>query len=143
MTERLLAFVALGSNIGNRERYLEDARRAIAKLPETRLINETPVEETEAIGPVKQRNFLNQMIAIETSLGPEQLLERLQEIETGAGRVRDERRGPRTLDLDIVAIEGAEISSATLIVPHPELPKREFWLRELAFLRQSSRRRHN
>ena len=137
MTERTVAYIALGSNVGNRRSHLAEARRAIAAFPQTRLVKETPVEETDAIGPGKQGAFLNQMILVETALEPEDLLRRLQEVELGAGRLRGEKWGPRTLDLDIVTIEGREIDSAELVVPHPELPNRDFWLRELDFLRRS------
>lgn len=140
MNSRDVAYIALGSNIGDREKHLESARAAIALLRGTRCVGETPVEETEPIGPIKQPPFLNQMVAVETELGPEDLLAELQRIEAGAGRKRGMRWGPRTLDLDIVALEGKAVSSPKLTVPHPELPNREFWLRELAMLRQSAGR---
>ena len=136
MTETRIVYVALGSNIGDRERYLADARAAIAALPGTECIAQTPVEETDPIGPVKQAAFLNQMVAIETAFEPEELIGELQAIEERAGRKRGERWGPRTLDLDIVALEGGAVSSPNLVVPHPELRNREFWLRELEMLRQ-------
>ena len=134
-----VVYVALGSNIGDRERYLSDARAAIAALPGTECIAETPVEETAPIGPIAQPAFLNQMVAVKTRLTPEELLAELQSIEADAGRKRGERWGPRTLDLDIVALEGRAISSPHLVVPHPELPNRDFWLRELALLRERTR----
>jgi 2-amino-4-hydroxy-6-hydroxymethyldihydropteridine pyrophosphokinase len=138
VTSRDIAYIALGSNIGDRARFLEEARAAIGSLRGTRCLAETPVEETEPIGPVPQPPFLNQMLAVETDLAPEELLAELQAIENDAGRERNSRWGPRTLDLDIVALEGRAISSPLLRVPHPELPNREFWLRELALLRQSA-----
>ena len=141
VTERDIAYIALGSNIGDREKFIENARTAICSMRATRCIAETPVEETEPVGPVRQARFLNQMVAVETELAPEELLAELQSIEQSAGRERHERWGPRTLDLDIVAMEGKTLSSPALVVPHPELPNREFWLRELALLRQSAGRR--
>lgn len=141
MAERDIAYIALGSNIGDREKFLENARTAIGSMRGTRCIAETPVEETEPIGPVSQARFLNQMVAVETELAPEELLAELQAIEQNAGRTRNERWGPRTLDLDIVAMEGKAVSSPDLMVPHPELPSREFWLRELALLRQTAGRK--
>ena len=140
MADRNIVYIALGSNLGEREKFLSAAREAIAALPGTRFIAQTPVEETAAIGPVKQGSFLNQMVAVETGLEPEDLMAQLQQIEERGGRVRGTRWGPRTIDLDIVAIEGQAISSPGLVVPHPELPNREFWLRELAFLRQCAAR---
>ena len=137
MLSRDIAYIALGSNLGEREQFLADARRAIESLPETRLLAATPVEETAPIGPAEQRPFLNQMVAVETTLDPRQLLAELQTIEAKAGRKRGERWGPRTLDLDIVLLEVASVNDAELIVPHPELPNRDFWQRELALLRGS------
>jgi 2-amino-4-hydroxy-6-hydroxymethyldihydropteridine diphosphokinase len=101
------------------------------------VLNQTEAEETAPLGPVAQGPYLNQMIAIETELTPQDLLAGLQEIETAAGRVRAERWGPRTLDLDIVLFERQSVREPGLIVPHPELSNREFWLRELAALRGS------
>ena len=132
-----VAYVALGSNLGEREVFLAQARRSISELPKTRLIAESVVEETAPIGPVQQGPFLNQMIAIETELSPHELLRELMQIEQQAGRVRDLRWGPRTLDLDIVLFEKQSVSDPDLSVPHRELSNRPFWLRELIELRSA------
>lgn len=132
-----VAYVALGSNLGEREVFLAQARRSISELPKTRLIGESLVEETAPIGPVQQGPFLNQMIAIETELSPHELLRELMRIEQEAGRVRDRRWGPRTLDLDIVLFEKQSVSDPDLSVPHRELSNRPFWLRELIELRSA------
>ncbi len=132
-----VAYVALGSNLGQREVFLAQGRRSIAELPKTRVIGESAVEETAPIGPVKQDPFLNQMIAIETELSPQELLEELMRIEQEAGRERHERWGPRTLDLDIVMFERQSVSDDNLTVPHRELSNRPFWLRELTELRSA------
>ena len=116
---------------------MAQARGAIAGLPGTRVLGQTEVEETAAIGPVAQGPFLNQMIAIETELSPGELLAELHRIEADAGRVRRVRWGPRTLDLDIVLFERQTVHEDGLRVPHPELSNREFWLSELAVLRSS------
>ncbi len=126
-----LVYVALGSNLGNREAALEKARAAIGAIRGTRIVAESMIEETEPIGPSPQSRYLNQMIAIETTLAPRTVLSALQRIERAAGRARAMRWGPRTLDLDIVLIEGKELSDEVLTVPHPELPNRDFWQREL------------
>ncbi len=123
--------------MGQREVFLALARRAIAALAQTRVLGQTDPEETAPIGPVAQGPFLNQMIAIETGLSPRELLIELQRIEADAGRVRKERWGPRTLDLDIVLFEKQSVREPGLTVPHPELSNRNFWLRELASLRSS------
>jgi len=130
-----VAYIALGSNVGNRELALARARAAIAAIRDTRLIAASEVEETDAIGPVPQGKFLNQMVAVSTTLPPRTLLAALHRIERAAGRVRAVRWGPRTLDLDIVMLEGKEYSDEALTIPHPELPNRDFWQRELAELR--------
>ena len=132
---RDVAYIALGSNLGQREVFLAQARRAIAGLAKTRVIGQTDAEETAPIGPIAQGPFLNQMVAIETELSPQDLLAALKRIEEEAGRVRTTRWGPRTLDLDIVLFEKQSVHDAGLTVPHPELANREFWLRELATLR--------
>lgn len=127
------AYVALGSNLGDRHAYLAFAREAIARLPRTRLLAVTAVEETEPIGPPQPR-YLNQMVAIETELAPLELMRGLLDIEQRAGRERRERWGPRTLDLDIVAFEHQTVADAALQVPHPGLRDRDFWQREMAEL---------
>jgi 2-amino-4-hydroxy-6-hydroxymethyldihydropteridine diphosphokinase len=132
-----VAYIALGSNLGQREVFLAQARRAIAALTGTRVLGQTDAEETAPIGPVAQGPFLNQMIAIETELSPQDLLVELQRIEANAGRVRNARWGPRTLDLDIVLFEKQTVREPGLTVPHPELSNRDFWLRELSALRSS------
>jgi 2-amino-4-hydroxy-6-hydroxymethyldihydropteridine diphosphokinase len=132
-----VAYIALGSNLGQREVFLAQARGAIAALPGTRVLAETDVEETAPIGPIAQGPFLNQMIAIETELSPGELLTELHRIEADAGRVRRARWGPRTLDLDIVLFEHQTVQEKELTVPHPELSRRDFWLAELATLRST------
>lgn len=134
-----VAYVALGSNVGNREMTLARAREAIAAIRGTRIIGESSIEETAPLGPIPQGSYLNQMLAVETELAPRALLAALQRIERAAGRVRSFRWAPRTLDLDIVLIEGVEVSDDVLTVPHPEIPNRDFWQRELDELRGAHR----
>jgi 2-amino-4-hydroxy-6-hydroxymethyldihydropteridine diphosphokinase len=128
------AYIALGSNVGDRDAHLRAARDAIARLPGTRILAASDVEETDPVGPPGQGPYLNQMIAIETSLAPRALLSALQAIEAERGRVRGERWGARTLDLDIVLLEGRSVNEPDLVVPHPQLDARDFWRRELAQL---------
>ena len=131
---RDIGYVALGSNLGDRDALLADARDAMGRLPDTRIVATSDIEETEPFGPVAQPRFLNQMVALETALTPRQLLEQLLQIERSAGRVRRERWGPRTLDLDIVKYERQACSDEDLTVPHPGLATRDFWQRQLASL---------
>ena len=128
------AYIALGSNVGDRRGYLARARAAIGALPDSHIVAESSIEETAPIGTVAQGPYLNQMIALETALAPEQLLEQLLKIEKREGRTRSVRWGPRTLDLDIVCFAEQTVNEAGLRVPHPELPNRDFWQRELAEL---------
>ena len=133
---RDVAYIALGSNLGDRERHLARAREAIDHLPATRLVAASSVEETDPLGGLDQPAYLNQMVAVETSLSPRELLDRLHAIETREGRVRRERWSPRTLDLDIVCFDAQTAYEPGLEVPHPGLSSRDFWQRELAELRQ-------
>ena len=135
---RDVAYVALGSNLGDREHYLSVARDALSRLPTTKVIAVTPLEETTPFGPPGQGPYLNQMVAIDTELAPHALLDALQQIERRAGRVREQRWGPRTLDLDIVKFARQEVADDTLVVPHPGLRDRDFWQRELAALEQDT-----
>jgi 2-amino-4-hydroxy-6-hydroxymethyldihydropteridine diphosphokinase len=131
---RDIAFIALGSNLGDRRAYLAFARGALAALPGSRLLGVSGIEETTPLGGPAQGPYLNQMIALETTLEPRALLAALQRIERDAGRMRDERWAPRTLDLDIVRFGGQEVRQPDLTIPHPGLETREFWQRELAEL---------
>lgn len=128
---RELVYVALGSNLGDRAAHLAGARRALAMLPGTAVRAVTGIEETAPLAGMQQAPYLNQMVLLETALAPHALLDALHDIEAAAGRVRAERWGPRTLDLDIVRIGDRRIADAVLTVPHPELPNRDFWQREL------------
>jgi 2-amino-4-hydroxy-6-hydroxymethyldihydropteridine diphosphokinase len=136
---RDVAYVALGSNLGDRAHNLALGRTGIAQLDRTRILAITTPEETAPLGPVEQGPYLNQMIAIETDLQPHELLAALLGIEERTGRVRRERWGPRTLDLDIVAFDQQSVSDEDLVVPHPALPDRDFWRRELEELRGALR----
>lgn len=130
-----VAYVALGTNVGDREQHLEDARAALAALPDSRILAVSAVEETAPLGPIAQGNYFNQMVALETSLAPAQLLDELLRIEQQHGRERGERWGPRTLDLDIVMFGDQHVATDRLTVPHPQLARRDFWQRELIELR--------
>jgi 2-amino-4-hydroxy-6-hydroxymethyldihydropteridine diphosphokinase len=124
--------VALGSNLGQRAEHLRAAREALASLPGTVLIASSAVEETAPLGGMDQPPYLNQMVMLETSLEPRALLAALQSIESAHGRRRTQRWGARTLDLDIVRFGDRQVREEDLIIPHPELSNRDFWLRELA-----------
>jgi len=130
-------YVALGSNVGDREAHLAHARARLAALPRTRLVATSAVEETAPLGAVPQGPYLNQMALLETDLTPAELLRHLHAIERERGRVRSVRWGPRTLDLDIVRFGDRQVREPDLTIPHPELPRRDFWQREIAELDQT------
>jgi 2-amino-4-hydroxy-6-hydroxymethyldihydropteridine diphosphokinase len=132
---RGIAYIALGSNLGARDKYLASARGLLKELPGSRLLAESVIEETPPIGPAGQGNYLNQMVALETSLTPEALLDHLMRIERQLGRERGEKWTARTIDLDIVQFGNHVVDSERLILPHPQLPNRDFWQRELIELR--------
>jgi len=133
------AYVALGSNMGDRAGHLAAARAALAALPGTRLLAESAIEETAPLAGMEQPPYLNQMVLLETALEPRALLAACQAIERSRGRVRAERWGPRTLDLDIVRYGHRRMADPDLIIPHPGLSDRDFWIRELAELEAHER----
>jgi 2-amino-4-hydroxy-6-hydroxymethyldihydropteridine diphosphokinase len=132
-------YVALGSNLGDRAAHLAAARAALDALPGTRMVAASAVEETAPLGGKAQPAYLNQMVLLETRLEPRALLEACQAIERAEGRVRTERWGSRTLDVDIVRFGERRVAEPDLIIPHPELANRDFWQRELAELQSHER----
>jgi 2-amino-4-hydroxy-6-hydroxymethyldihydropteridine diphosphokinase len=131
--------VALGSNLGDRASHLQAAREALGAIPGTRLLAASAIEETAPLGGMDQPPYLNQMVLLETNLEPRALLQALQTIERREGRQRTERWGARTLDLDIVRFGNRQVKESDLIIPHPELPNRDFWRREMAELNPDER----
>jgi 2-amino-4-hydroxy-6-hydroxymethyldihydropteridine diphosphokinase len=128
------AAVALGSNLGDRDANLRAAREAIGRLADTQVVAASTIEETAPLGPQPQRPYLNQMLLVETELPARELLDALLAIEQAMGRERREKWGPRLIDCDIVLYGTEPVSEPDLVIPHPELPNRDFWLRELAEL---------
>src|SRR2546423_12727546 len=122
--------------MGDRPAPLAYGRDRLATLPGPRVVAASRVEETAPIGPVPQGAFLNQMLLLETTLEPAELLVHLHAIESERGRERRAgvRWGPRTLDLDIVRFGDRAVREPALVIPHPELPNRPFWQRELTEL---------
>jgi len=125
------AYIGLGSNLGEPEKQLRAAVRAIARLPGSRIAAVSRVYHSAAVGPGEQPDYLNAALRLETSLAPEELLAALQRIEADQGRVRTERWGPRTLDLDILLYGEQLISTESLTIPHPSLAVRNFVLQPL------------
>ncbi len=126
------ALVALGSNLGDRAGHLLGAVAALARRPKVRLAGLSRIYETVPVGPAGQGPYLNAVLAVETELGPLELLEVLLAIERAHGRVRRERWGPRTLDLDLLDFGGRVLERPGLSLPHPRLHERAFVLVPLA-----------
>jgi 2-amino-4-hydroxy-6-hydroxymethyldihydropteridine diphosphokinase len=131
MNPRERVYVAMGSNLGERETYLARAREALERIPLSRLLAVSAIEETEPVGPPGQGRYLNQMVLLDTTLDPGRFLKALQQIEEDNGRTRGERWGPRTLDLDIVRYGTRRLRDPDLQVPHPEMFNRDWWQREM------------
>ena len=134
MARSELVFLALGSNLGDRSANLAAARSRITALPNCEVVAESAIEETEPVGGVPQGYFLNQMLAVRTSLSPRELLSRCLQIEAVGGRRRTKRWGPRNIDIDIVAFGDREVREPDLQIPHPEISNRDFWRREMTEL---------
>ncbi|HEY8532139.1 MAG TPA: 2-amino-4-hydroxy-6-hydroxymethyldihydropteridine diphosphokinase [Limnochorda sp.] len=128
------AFLGLGSNVGDRRGLLREALGRIDALPATRVLRTSSLYETEPWGGVPQPRYLNLVAEIETGLAPEELLEHVLAIEADLGRVRTVRWGPRTIDVDLLWMEGEERATERLTLPHPRLVERAFVLVPLAEL---------
>ena len=127
MTEPRRVFLGLGSNVGDRWRFL---REAVASLPD--VVGVSPVYETDPVGgPSGQGPYLNCVVELSTSLPPRQLLGICHRLETAADRVRHERWGPRTLDIDILHVDGVTMDDPDLEIPHPRMRERRFVLEPL------------
>lgn len=127
-------YVSLGSNQGESRSLLEQAVCALDALPRTTVVARSSLYRTAPVGYVDQPDFLNQVVALRTSLGPLELLDATQAIERAGGRVRGVRWGPRTLDVDILWYDGRKLDHDRLQLPHPRLEDRRFVLEPLAEL---------
>ncbi len=124
------AFLGLGSNLGDRWATL---RAAVAAMPD--VVAVSPVYETEPVGgPEGQPPYLNLVVELDTDRSPRELLETARALEETAGRVRSERWGPRTLDVDVLLVGDLAVDEPDLVVPHPRLAERRFVLAPLADL---------
>ncbi len=127
------AYIALGSNLGDRELNLLRAVAEIGRIPGTRITAVSSFYDTEPVGEVEQENFLNAVLQIETPLYPHELLEELQRIETSVfNRTREVAGGPRAMDLDLLLYGDTQLEGEELTVPHPRLHQRRFVLEPLA-----------
>ncbi|WP_409343918.1 2-amino-4-hydroxy-6-hydroxymethyldihydropteridine diphosphokinase [Paenibacillus sp. MBLB4367] len=124
----VLAFIGLGSNLGDRERYLLDAVRMLDEHPHIRVVRQSFLYETDPVGYVDQPAFLNAVAAVQTELPAGELLGVMQNIERELGRTRDIRFGPRTVDLDLLLFGNETRTEPELILPHPRMLERAFVL---------------
>jgi len=127
-SEESEAYIALGANLGDRAGTLVEALNRLHGHEAIRIVRCSGVYETDPVGYLDQPQFLNMAAAVSTTLGPESLLEVMLEIETGLGRTRDIRNGPRTVDLDLLWMEGQSLDTPHLTLPHPRMLERAFVL---------------
>ena len=128
------AHVGLGANLGPREEMLRRAVELLGQADSVEVVGVSRLRETDPVGVVDQPPFLNGAVAVETTRSPRELLELLLEIERSLGRVREERWGPRTIDLDLLLYGDEVVDEPGLRVPHPRLHERRFALEPLADL---------
>jgi 2-amino-4-hydroxy-6-hydroxymethyldihydropteridine diphosphokinase len=124
-------YLSLGSNLGDRKTYLQQAVNALSQLPQTSLINISSVYETPPWGLKEQPAFLNLCVGLDTQLAPKALLNACLKIEKSAGRERDIRWGPRVLDIDILTYGEVQLHEHGLTLPHPQMLNRAFVLMPL------------
>ncbi|WP_342571540.1 2-amino-4-hydroxy-6-hydroxymethyldihydropteridine diphosphokinase [Paenibacillus sp. FSL R5-0749] len=122
------AYIALGANLGDREETLLEALSLLDEHPHISVLRCSSLYETEPVGYVDQSVFLNMAVAVQVMLTPEQLLTELLDIENRLGRVRDIRWGPRTVDLDLLWMQGETRDTELLQLPHPRMGERAFVL---------------
>jgi 2-amino-4-hydroxy-6-hydroxymethyldihydropteridine diphosphokinase len=121
-------FIGLGSNLGNRTKYLEQAVQALAGQNGILIKSVSSVYETEPVGVKEQPQFLNQVVELETTIEPSDLMKQLKTIEHAIGRTETERWGPREIDLDLLYYNSIVYNDEFLRVPHPEIANRRFVL---------------
>jgi len=125
-----LAYVALGANLGNAARQVQEAIGWLGELPQTRRLAQSSLYRSAPVG-AQGPDFINAVVALDTALAPLELLHALQALEQRAGRERPYPNAPRTLDLDLLMHGQTECRSETLTLPHPRLRQRAFVLRPL------------
>lgn len=133
------AWIAVGSNLGDRHGFLGVARDALARSPGMARVAAGAIEETSPLGGLDQPAYLNQMLVVETTAEPRALLRTCHDIERAAGRERTTKWCSRTLDLDLVRYGDLACDLPDLTLPHPGLRDRTFWAREIAALETHDR----
>jgi 2-amino-4-hydroxy-6-hydroxymethyldihydropteridine diphosphokinase len=128
------AYVGLGANLGDRQEFIDRAVTLLAATDGVQVLAVSELRETDPVGLLEQPRFLNGAAAVETTLSARELLEALLGIERTLGRVRGERWGPRTIDLDLLLYGDTVVDEPGLEVPHPRLHERRFALEPLSDL---------
>jgi 2-amino-4-hydroxy-6-hydroxymethyldihydropteridine diphosphokinase len=126
-----IAFVGLGSNLGEPQQQLQRAFAELGKLPDTRLLARSSLYRSAPIGFADQPDFVNAVAKLETALSPQALLQSLLQVEHGHGRERTFRNAPRTLDLDVLLYGDLQLHEHGLTIPHPQMQLRAFVLQPL------------
>lgn len=132
MTAWLPAYIGIGSNVDDPRAQVLAAFDALAQIPQTLLVARSPLYTTRPFGPVAQDDFVNAAAGLLTRLTAPQLLQQLRAIETARGRLREQRWGPRNIDLDLLVYADQRIETPELAVPHPGIVERNFVLYPLS-----------
>ena len=126
-----IAYLVLGTNLGNRNKNLSNARLEINGLPQTRILKKSKIFKSPAYGPIKQPFFFNLALEVETELLPLELLDHFQQIEKRLKREKDSHMKPRTIDIDIVFFDNENIVTSRLKLPHYDWQNRDFFIKPL------------
>ena len=127
----MYCYLGLGSNLGDKHEFITKAINQISKFKNTEITRTSSMITTKPYGKTDQPDFLNCIIELDTDILPEELLKKCLDIENQLGRIRNEKWGPRTIDIDLLFYEDKIINTKLLVLPHPELHKREFVLTSL------------
>ena len=127
----IFSYLGLGSNLGNRNKYLISAISFLEKDENISIVKKSSIAETKPVDFLNQPDFLNQIVLIETSYSPYLLLDAVKDIEKKVGRILGLRKGPREIDIDILLYDNVVLADKKLIIPHPEIKNRMFILRHL------------
>ncbi len=127
----MLCYIGIGSNLGDRHKYISEAIRALRDNKRVEVRRASSIYETGPVSDVPQGKFLNGVVEIDTDLDPGGLMRVLNNIEKTMGRVRTVKNGPRVIDLDILYYGDLKINEKDLVVPHPRISEREFVLKGL------------
>ena len=139
MTSTRRAYLGIGSNLDDRLAHLQRAVDGLITTPGITVVSISSVYETAPVGGPPQPDYLNAVVALDTTLTAPELLEVAQRLEAAAGRVRLERWGPRTLDVDILLVGDEELDEPDLVVPHPRMRERGFVMVPLADVSEPDR----